>query len=276
MSSYHECDTLSYDITAILESLTEGLDPEPEILLFKSITCIEQDDRYEFIDKKYNTTVFYKSEGHCEYNKNTIRIYRKQYYCKISKKFFTQRELLTVNKGYILNEHVFTTLPHHKFTLTKVNYVLFFIDRIRIAFVFDIEDLRKKYCHAVNNLLCHLPSDLVIDIAKKVGASNPIPKSGNTYELSDFPYDFVSKYSFGLQVTQLSRMQVKKLFDIGVMKIALMKDDMYCHFNLLTDEAFDYKFPSANGLVDNKIKTIFKTKENMHGFIEKTISKLFY
>ncbi len=97
---------------------------------------------------------------------------------------------------------------------------------------------------------------------------------GDIYKPSDFPFDFESKYSSVIcHLKQLSKMQIKKLFEIGVMKIAIMTDDNFNNYNLLTDEAFDYQFPTANGFVDNKIKIIFKTKENMHSYIEKIINQ---
>ena len=58
---------------------------------------------------------------------------------------------------------------------------------IQVAFVFDIEDLRKKYSDALNNLLCYLPIELVKDIATKMGATTPfLCSSGDIYKTSDF------------------------------------------------------------------------------------------
>jgi hypothetical protein len=61
-------------------------------------------------------------------------------------------------------------------------------------FVFDIEDTRKKYADACNELLTHLPPELVIQIAKHLDTKKSDFYYDIEYSEKDFPVVFKPKY----------------------------------------------------------------------------------
>jgi hypothetical protein len=129
----------------------------------------------------------------------------------------------------------------------------------RMFFVFDIEDTREKSTYAVKQLLDILPKELVDKIAFYLGYN----KSKYEYTLTDFPVIFETKYK-GEIPKYLSIHQLKKLYELGVLKIAFEHNyDLY----MLSDESFD----------DNckPLKKAFCYKKKMNQFIERFISYFF-
>ncbi len=104
-------------------------------------------------------------------------------------------------------------------------------------FVFDIEDTRKKYADACNELLTHLPPELVIQIAKHLGTTKSDFYYDIEYSEKDFPVNFKPKYKLQSIPEKLTKTQLQKLYKLGVLKVYLF--NYYGHIALFTEEAYD-------------------------------------
>lgn len=202
-----------------------------------------------------------------------LEIFRCKYFCNISQQF--TQDVFEISKGHIINKHSIMVMepntdgpklnPAYYISATYYNEDYYstqtngFNKTCIMYFVFDIEDTREKSTYAVKQLLDILPKELVDKIAFYLGCN----KSKYEYTLTDFPVIFETKYK-GEMPTYLSRHQLKKLYELGVLKIAFEYNyDLY----MLTDESFDNDCEAL-------IKT-FGSKKKMNQFSEKFISYFF-
>ena len=259
----------------ILDALSERLDPVADTDYMTIIEHYETDETYVFIDNNKKSRVWYKCDYICEYKDNHILIYKKYYYCKITKDLYKPMFLLRIREANIVTEHVVKRPLIFIRKFEKINYIQFYIEgtilgRINVAFVFDIENLRTKYSNAVNKLFQYIPSELVTEIAKKLGAKN----SSTKYQPLDFTEEYKSKYT--ITSPYMSRMQLKLLYQMGAVKLGLISEQNL-NINILSDEAFDCKFPEGcpyYGFTDNILRHQFGTKAKMHTFIDMVIKQL--
>jgi hypothetical protein len=204
-------------------------------------------------------------------NALNLEIFRCKYFCNISQQF--TQDVFEIGKGHIINKHSIMVMEPNRDgpTLNPAYYIFtgfneFYrrlsagiIEGYRIFFVFDIEDTREKSTNAVKQLLDILPKELVDKIAFYLGCN----KFKYEYTLTDFPVIFETKYK-GEMPTYLSIHQLKKLYELGILKIAFDYNyDLY----MLTDESFD-----------NHCKALIKTfhsKKIMNQFSERFISYFF-
>ncbi len=276
------------DITDIIRGLTVSIDTDAFITIKneESIdvsTLFPDENDYIYIHTDAGCTLSLKSANvRIIQNGLNLEIFRCKYFCNISQQF--TQDVFEIGKGHIINKHSIMYLEPRTDDYKKAYYICTgfheFYRRISsgvsegypLYFVFDIEDTREKSTYAVKQLLDILPKELVDKIAFYLGCN----KSKYEYTLTDFPVIHETKYK-GEMPTYLSRHQLKKLYELGVLKIAYDYNyDLY----MLTDESFDYIYDlymsSLDGHYNYKdfIKT-FDSKKKMNQFSEKFISSFF-
>ncbi len=278
------------DITDILRGLTASIETDAFITIKnkKPIdleTLFPDEDDYINIHTDAACTLSLKSANvRIIQNGLNLEIFRCKYFCNISQQF--TQDVFEICEGHIINKHSFMVLDpnpdgpklnpayyirpgFHEFYRSLSPGVT---EGYRVFFVFDIEDTREKSTYAVKQLLDILPKELVDKIAFYLGCN----ESKYEYTLTDFPVIFETKYK-GEMPKYLSRHQLKKLYELGVLKIALYYN---YDFHMLSDESFDYIYDlymsSSDGHYNYKdfIKT-FDSKKKMNQFIERFISSFF-
>jgi hypothetical protein len=189
-----------------------------------------------------------------------LEIFRCKYFCNISQQF--TQDVFTILKGHIIDKHNIMYLEPNTDDYKPAYYIPVGSDLgFHRYLVFDIEDTREKSTYAVKQLLDILPKELVDKIAFYLGCN----KSKYEYKLTDFPDIFETKYK-GEMPTYLSIHQLKKLYELGVLKIAV---DYNYNLRMLTDESFD------DNDYYNRLKRSFLSKEKMNQFIERFSSNFF-
>lgn len=187
-----------------------------------------------------------------------LEIFRCKYFCNISQQF--TQDVFKIVKGHVLDKHSIMVLEPDTDDYKPAYYIhIGFNEGSRIFLVFDIEDTREKSTYAVKQLLDILPKELVDKIAFYLGCN----KLKYEYTLTDFPVIFETKYKEEMP-SYLSKHQLKKLYELGVLKIAF---DYEYDLHMLTDESFDNH---SNALINT-----FDSKEIMNQFSERFVSYFF-
>ncbi len=251
------------DIATIMSALTISQKSTPDETIIVNKEFVQENDEYYLISRDGVEVEYSKSRGSFVISKKKVEVYPYYYFCNISQKCIKYPYKL--EKGYALNKHVVLQNPHHQYYLKPVHYVslnVSYFDSVRsidrfLYVVFDIEDTRKTHAYALDKLSEHLPKEIIDNVALYLG----IKKYKSKYELADFPFNFVQKYKETMP-TYLSLAQIKKLYELGVVKIGF---ERHTSINIMTDAAFDYVYPQ-NGI--NRVRQLFGTKENMHTFIQ--------
>lgn len=197
--------------------------------------------------------------SHTDYYGETLMDDEDVFICPISKKKISENDLLDVQYGYALNKYVVRRSPHNIYQLKQVPYIIY----KKWSFVFEIVDPRETYYHVLNILTTQLPIVVVDKIAFFMGCD----KIKNTYILSDFKFNFESKYKINSRKVSIE--QLKKLFELGIVKIACNETQSLL---IMSDDAFDHVYP--NNAV-NKLCSRFKTKEKMHNYCRDKIAITF-
>ncbi len=193
--------------------------------------------------------------------RNGIKLFRNKYFCNISKSIVEEKDLFSTTKGYALNKHNVKFDQHLHFTLKPVYYINIPTkysrhNRHSFSFVFNIADMREIYADLHNNLLKSLPFEIVLEILKY---QNIEKKGDGLFQVTDFPFDFSQEFQ-GKIPDILSKLQLKKLFEIGAIKLAVSY--WVKHSNIvLSDQSYDHVYP---GNFPNALHSIFKSKEEMH------------
>jgi hypothetical protein len=286
-----EHNTNDINITSILHGLTISIETDAFITIKNEepidvSTLFPNEDGYINIYTDAGCRLSLKSANvRIIQNGLNLEIFRCKYFCNIAQQF--TQDVFEICEGHIINKHTFMVLepntdgprPNPAYYI-RTGFNEFYrslspgvTEGYRIVFVFDIEDTREKLTYAVKQLLDILPKELVDKIAFYLGCN----KFKYEYMLTDFPVIFETKYK-GEMPTYLSRHQLKKLYELGVLKIAL---EYNYDFHMLTDESFDYNYDlymSRDDLFDDQYKALIKTfdsKEIMNQFSESFISHFF-
>jgi hypothetical protein len=185
----------------------------------------------------------------------------------------TDINLYTVYSGFILNKHIaFTEISESlAFDLNNpINLINLCIksDRLKCFFVFDIEDTRETFVTILNQLRDQhiFPSEIVENIGLYLGCT----KYDGTYKTTQFPLNFISKYKQDIP-SILIKPQLKKLYEMGIIKMACM-ETFTTKLNLLTNDAYDYVHPHGQ---PNRITKWFSSKKIMQEFIDKQLKVFF-
>jgi len=254
------------DITNILRGLTISIETDAFITIknekpIDESTMFPDENDYINIHTDAGCSLSLKSSNvRIIQNALNLEIFRCKYFCNISQQF--TQDVFEIRKGHIINKHSIMVLEPDM-DGPKLNPAYYINigsnEGYRIFLVFDIEDTREKSTNAVKQLLDILPKELVDKIAFYLGCN----KFKYEYTLTDFPVIFETKYK-GEMPTYLSIHQLKKLYELGILKIAFDYNyDLY----MLTDESFD-----------NHCKALIKTfhsKKIMNQFSERFISYFF-
>jgi hypothetical protein len=278
MSMIHPNHNTNDIITSILCGLTISIDADA----FITIKDEEPIDVPYFPDEDGYITILPHNDCRFTFKSSNVRIiqnglnleiFRCKYFCNISQK--SMDFVFEIFDGHIINKHSIMYMEPRR-DGPKLNPAYYISagyynegrstrqgNGVRCGyqmfFVFDIEDMREKSTYAVKQLLDILPKELVDKIAFYLGCN----KSKYEYTLTDFPVIFETKYK-GEIPKYLSIHQLKKLYELGVLKIAFEYNyDLY----MLSDESFD----------DNckPLKKTFSYKKKMNQFSEKFISNFF-
>ena len=170
-------------------------------------------------------------------------------------------ETFTVYEGFILSNVDIKYWDRPELNLNPINYIPCWYDEDRwrkekLYFVFDIEDTRKTYAAACNQLLTHLPQELVIQIAEHLGTTKSYFTDGSEYSDKDFPDNFKPKYKLQSIPEKLTKTQLQKLFQLGVLQLGFI---CYGTINLFTEESYDHVYPNDE---PNLLKKKFPTKQD--------------
>jgi hypothetical protein len=227
---------------------------------------------YKLVEDKDTQIKIYKNKIDL-YNISEILLYQNTE--------ITDINLYTVYSGFILNKHiVYTEISeqlvlqvYKSFTLhlnNPINLINLCIksDGLKCFFVFDIEDTRETFITILNQLRDQhiFPSEIVENIGLNLGCT----KYDGTYKTTQFPLNFISKYKHDIP-SILIKPQLKKLYEMGIIKMACM-ETFSTRLNLLTNDAYDYIYPNGQ---PNKITKWFSSKKIMQEFIDKQL-KLFF
>jgi hypothetical protein len=191
-----------------------------------------------------------------------VQVYNDIYYCSLSNSVVDKKDIFDLSEGYALNEHIVFNRPHDSFILKTVSYILASNSKGHsVPFVFKVQDMRKSYVYAATMLYdhFHLPKEIVDLIMSFSGCSQP----KDVYMVKDFPFNFEPEYK-GRLPSVVSRKQLKRLYELGVVKVAIQLTSFPC-YTALTDESFDYVYPNNS---PNWLSTHFKNKEEMHEYIQ--------
>ena len=196
----------------------------------------------------------------CRGRKN-VAVYQDIYYCSLSQSIIGKNDVFDVHEGYAMNEHIVIGNQHPSFNLKKVIYIIARNTKGYhcIPFIFNIQDMRKHYLYAATMLCDFLPKELVDLVMWYLGCSKPKDK----YTVKDFPFNFESEYK-GTVPSFISREQLKTLYNLGMVKMAISLQPIYTYI-ALTEESFDYVYPNNK---ENRLSNHFGTKEAMYKYIQ--------
>jgi hypothetical protein len=179
-----------------------------------------------------------------EITKDKVNIYKRKYYCPVSKKLVDGSELFHVRVGYALNKFVVLPKQHRKLKLQPVPYI-YCGSLYAVKFIFDIVDARDFYPQGLNILKDFLPQELLDRIAFYLGSD----KFKDEYSPTDFPSTtFYSKYK-GPVPNKLSQAQLKKLYELGIVnpaygneRLTVSVSDEACEFYKWEPDEVDEDF----------------------------------
>jgi hypothetical protein len=176
-------------------------------------------------------------------------------------------ETFVVREGFILNNYVVKFRQHREFNLHTVHFIQCG-PCDAIYFVFDIEDTRKKYADASNQLLSYLPPELVIQVAEHLGTTKSDFTDDSEYSEKDFPFDFKPKYKYQSIPKKLTKSQLQKLYQLGVLQVGYDTEDS---IDLFSEAAYDHVYPNNK---QNRWKKMFPIKQDFLGYLEDLKSKI--
>ncbi len=249
----------------IFSQLTSFEDTEPEVFCMpkrQSIHFHENEDSFEFWYDKGETYIVNKKNWNVQIKKGKVLLFQIKYFCDISKSIVEKKDLFSTTKGYALNNHVVREIQHTRFSLKPVYYINIpkgytYKKKIyNFSFVFNIVDMRKIYANLHNKLLESLPLEMVLHIMEY---ENFEKKGDGLFQVTDFPFDFSQEFQ-GKIPEKLSKSQLKKLYEIGAIKLALTSNGLRSKI-VLTDESYEHVYPMN---APNVLHNIFKSKEEMH------------
>jgi hypothetical protein len=252
-------------ILAYLSTILET-EPEPEVLILPKheYEVLEFSNVYILEFNNGHTKTFEKKDWYIEFKRDRILLYSICYFCKIDKKYIKTEDLYKTNQGYALNTHVVKKTQHTSFSLNPVYFIDFNLEdscyrykdtyNYFFCFVFNVLDMRKIYAKTANKLVESLPLEMVMHIMTFLNCK----KRGNgLYKVTDFPFDFSQEFK-GEIPELLSKLQLKKLYEIGAIKLAY-KSGLYSMIEL-SDESYDHIYPNS---APNILQKTFRSKEEM-------------
>ena len=266
--------TTNTDITRIFKEFTFTSE-----FKYTSSISINKKTTMSIIDNQTIVNIGDNCEFSFSNDKEKIEVFKNRIdvYTLTNKHFYKNNHVQNIaykqTQGFILNKHIVKIYPHRNFVLNKTIIVNFKNTLYtKVYFVFDIEDKRETYANALNQIVNqhNIPPEIIDPIALDLGMTKPTKYDG-IYDKSQFPFNFVSKYTQQHMPDYFIKEQLIELYELGILKIAV---DDYCgsSLNILTDEAYDYIFPNGK---PNQIKEMFSSKQDMHDFIDDILDEFF-
>lgn len=199
--------------------------------------------------------VFYNKHTRITHSENEIRVFHKKYCDPVSGRTHISQNMVPLRPVKIVNEHyvIAQEAPSEDTTTCMFQYS----NVLDVAFILNIEDIRKKPALALemigNSLekdekLSVLPSELVKLISREYFSCSSEKGSPS------FKLEFKGKIP---QV--VSRDQLKRLYEAGIVKMAFRTRILTYNFIILSDEAFD-----DEGWSGVTIRQRYGSRERMH------------
>ena len=219
----------------------------------------------------------YGSDGMTEVN-----VFHKNYQCVVSWAFYQKEDLCTVGKELAMSEYKTTydwnggSIPFLK-KITRVPVIKMpsntpmrhFLPRNEVCFVFNFNEERK---HALLSLLLGLSQGETSFVASEVVVEGVVPCMGGIMQsqdkiVFDNPQEYLRCEYNGELPELMSKPQVRKLYDLGIIKMAKFDTNRSIpYFFILSDDAFDND-------PEKSLERIFGNKEAMHEYIEEMLEK---
>ncbi len=261
-------------IFAYLSTIVE--DPFIRRISKKDYYLLEFSKYYELVFKKDGSVEHLEKYGnYIEFEQDRILSYPTFYFCNIDKKNVYVYE---TQKGFALNTHVVKKTQHSVFPLNPVHFIDIagtYTYRRRdyyFSFVFNVVDMRKIYTDLSDKLLESLPFEMIIHIFSFL---NFTKKGNGLYTVSDFPFNFLQEFE-GEIPKVLSKIQLKKLYEIGAIKLAYKSASSFNtldgQLTQMTDESYEHVYPNN---AQNLLQKIFKSKEEMNLVRDSFLEKFF-
>ena len=261
-------------IFAYLATIVE--DPYIRRISKKDYEILEFSKYYELVFKDGTTEELEKYGNYIEFQQDRILSYPTFYFCNIDKKNVYVYE---TQKGFALNTHVIKKTQHSVFPLNPVHFIdiagtyTYRRTDYYFSFVFNVVDMRKIYTDLSDKLLESLPFEMIIRIFSFL---NFTKKGNGLYTVSDFPFNFLQEFE-GEIPKVLSKIQLKKLYEIGAIKLAYKSvssfNTLSGQLTQMTDESYEHVYPNN---AQNLLQKIFKSKEEMNLVRDSFLEKFFY
>ena len=205
-----------------------------------------------------------KKNVHIEFHTERIDVFKKKYFCTLTQSFINSYALCYLSNVEMVSKYKYLNRP----SFYGEQFNAQFISTSRNSFVFNIVDIRK-------NILAFLMSmNARQSLEKSFLAPEVIESCILPYFDCDKRTTYLQREFKGVLPKYMSMEQVKRLYELGMIKMIMRVSDpitmgsQHERFGILSDDAFDNDSEGA-------IKKIFKTKEHMHGYIERELKRLF-
>ncbi len=213
----------------------------------------------------------YRSDGMTEVN-----LFHKRYECGVSGNFYQEEDLCTIYEQWAISKYETTDFLRPPMNKKFLNVPGIYMPddlnwyRKGVSFIFNFNDTRK---HALLALLLGLSQGVPCVLASKIIVEGVVPfMEGIMQSQDEIVFDNPQKYlrcEYNGELPYLmSKPQVRKLYDLGIIKMAMIHKNSkggYL-FSILSDDAFDND-------PEKSLKHIFGNKEKMHKYIEKMLKE---
>ena len=208
-----------------------------------------------------------------------VNVYDKGYECGVSGAFYQEEDLCTVGKELAVSTcktgagywSVYDSTP----MFAKIPRVPVIrmprTTRMRkneVCYIFNIQDDTRP--PALLALLLGLNCTGTASLASEVVVEGVVPCMGGIMQsqdkiIFDKPYEYLSCEYNGELPELMSKPQVRKLYDLGIVKMATFERHTLSYL-IMSDDAFDND-------PDKSLENMFGNKEEMHEYIEEMLEK---
>jgi hypothetical protein len=233
---------------------------------------------YKIFNETDETFTFPKDDFRCEVVSGEILVYKKSIECGLLGWTIYTTKLYHISEKRILSQYKIQNNGIYSVNYNKIPIISLGMDS-DVNFVFNIKNMLasmlqfiminnerrqlKQSCIPTEVIDYILPFADFLKINEKGNNDNPLNyKPEDNFDFPEFP-------------KVVSKAQIKKLFDLGMIKMIVsttpnnycLKTSLYGEFIVLSDESFDN---------EPIIEERFGTKENMHGFIHDFMENYLY
>ena len=225
---------------------------------------------------------YLRSDTRVEISPNEVRIYNKKFFCGLTKTFVEKNDICRVFPNLAISEYKIKRRPSWHNSRENVP-IIRTPGLYESYFVFNYIDTCKQKILALLAMLNSRRSLNKSTVQTEVIETHLLPILGyvdvdgkKTQQISPLSLKCEYKCEYTGEIPEfLSMAQLKKLYELGMVRM-LIGPTMsasgsgygYAEYNILSDDAFDND-------PDGALQKRFKTKFNMHGYIERELKQLF-